>query len=337
MQRAWNLVKKHRQRTLLVGMALAAALILMNYLPRSSDPDGRDAPAAQRPAAANPTNPQRAYDYLKRLCDFGPRPSGSPAMAAQRDYLETFFKEQGAQVLRQEFEAPHPLTGQPVAMANLVVQWHPAARQRILLCAHYDTRPFPDRDRRQPRGVFVGANDGASGVAVLMELAHHMKSLQCRYGVDFALFDAEELVFADFLREQGTYFLGSEHFARQYVQQRPRGFEYRYAVLLDMVGDADLQIYHELHSVRWRETRPLVADIWLVAGQLGVREFIGRVRHEIRDDHLSLRNIGRIPACDIIDFDYPYWHTTEDTPDKCSADSLAKVAWVMYAWLEQVR
>ena len=103
---------------------------------------------------------------------------------------------------------------------------------------------------------------------------------------------------------------------------------------MDMVGDADLQIYQERNSMWWRDTRPLVADIWNKARQLGVREFVPQKRHEIRDDHLPLHNIAKIPACDIIDFDYPYWHTQADAPAQCSALSLAKVGWVMHEWLK---
>jgi Zn-dependent M28 family amino/carboxypeptidase len=185
--------------------------------------------------------------------------------------------------------------------------------------------------------VFVGANDGASGVAVLMELAHWMPKLESRYGVDFVLFDAEEFVFRGTFGERGEYFVGSEYFATQYVRDRGRDYRYRWAVLLDMVGDADLQLYHELHSIRWRDTRPLVKDLWGTARALGVREFVSRIRHEVRDDHLKLHDVAGIPACDIIDFDYPHWHTEADTPDKCSGESLAKVAWVVHAWLQRVR
>ena len=95
--------------------------------------------------------------------------------------------------------------------------------------------------------------------------------------------------------------------------------------------------------MRWKDTRPLVTDIWKTAKRLGVDEFIDRTKHEVRDDHLALRNIGKIPTCDIIDFDYPnskaasYWHTEEDTPDKCSALSLAKVGWVLREWIKQAK
>lgn len=273
---------------------------------------------------------QQAYDYLKQLCALGRRPSGSPGMAAQQRLLEEHFRKLGAQVEFQRFQFPHPLDQTKVSMANIIVRWHPDRADRILLCAHYDTLPYPLRDPRNPRGTFVGANDNTSGVALLMAMGAEMPKLVGRYGVDFAFLDAEEFIFA----EQGRYFLGSEYFAQRYVDDRP-SYRYRWGVLFDMVGDADLQLYQERNSMGWHDTRPLVEEIWAVARRLGVREFIPRKQHEISDDHLALHNTAGIPTCDIIDFDYPYWHTEADSPEHCSALSLAKVGWVMLEWLKQ--
>jgi Zn-dependent M28 family amino/carboxypeptidase len=214
-------------------------------------------------------------------------------------------------------------------MANLIVHWHPQRKERILLCTHYDTLPFPMLDPVNPRGRFVGANDGGSGVAVLMELAHEMPRLETNYGVDFVCFDGEEFIF----RTTDRYFLGSEFFARTYAKDPPP-YRYRYGVLLDMIGDADLQIYQERNSVSWRDTRPLVDQVWATARRLGVREFIARKGYAVRDDHLPLHNIGKIPCIDVIDFDYPPWHTQGDTIERCSALSLAKVGWVIREWLK---
>ncbi len=278
-----------------------------------------------------PFDGARAYGYLKQLCAIGRRPSGSPGMKAQQRLLIDHFRKCGGRVEMQWFRVRHPVDGSPVPMANLIVRWHPERRERILLCAHYDTLPYPMLDPKDPRGVFVGANDGASGVAVLMELACEMSRLPCRYGVDFVLFDGEEFIFSKHHR----YFLGSEYFARDYVDNRP-DYRYRWGVLLDMIGDKDLQIYQERNSMWWRDTRPLVEDIWSTARRLGVREFIPKKKHAIRDDHLPLHNVGKIPCIDVIDFDYPPWHTRGDTPDKCSALSLAKVGWVIREWLKEV-
>jgi glutaminyl-peptide cyclotransferase len=279
---------------------------------------------------------ERAMRHLEAICDLGPRPSGSPAMDRQRALLARHFRAAGATVTGQAFQIRDRRTGAPVHLENLIVTWHPDRAERVLLAAHYDTRPFPDRDPVDPEGVFLGANDGASGVAVLMELAAAMPGLPGPVGVDFVLFDAEEYV----VHPRDPYFLGSAYFARQYAADRRAGrlpHAYRAGVLLDMVADRDLQIWQEQHSVDWPDTKPVVDSIWDVARRLEVREFVPRPKHAVQDDHLPLRMIGGIPTCDIIDFDYPHWHTTSDTPAQCAAESLSAVGRVVLAWLREQR
>jgi hypothetical protein len=106
---------------------------------------------------------------------------------------------------------------------------------------------------------------------------------------------------------------------------------------MDMVGGANLQLYQERNSWSWPETRPLVAQIWGLAQRLGVREFIALRKHEVLDDHIALRNRAKIPTCDLIDFDYEFWHTSNDTPENCSGESLAKVGWVVYEWMKRAQ
>ena len=279
---------------------------------------------------------QRAYGYMRALCALGNRMSGSEGMLRQQELLAKHFKELGIEVEYQRFEGTHPITKKPVPMANMIVRWFPNRRERILMCAHYDNRPLPDQDpnpRLRKEGLFIGANDGASGVAVLMELGNHIESLPERYGLDFVLFDAEELVYG----RRGTYFLGSRHFAEDYAKGK-RDYEYVAGVLLDMVGDANLTIFQEQHSVSWANTRPIVESVWNTAARVGVDEFIPRVGYMVQDDHLPLNRYGNIPVIDVIDFHYPdrqnsYWHTTNDQPGRCSAASLGKVGLVMLEWL----
>jgi hypothetical protein len=283
-------------------------------------------------AAPGPLDARRAYGYLVEICRLGPRPSGSRGMEQQQRLIAEHFEKHGGQVQFQTFDAAHPLDGSPVRMSNIIVSWHPESRERVLLACHYDTRPFPDEDRLNPRGIFLGANDGASGVALFMELAHHLPQLKSGYGVDLVLFDAEELIFG----REGEYFLGSRHFATEYLTNPP-AHRYVYGVLVDMIGDRSLNIYKELNSVKFAPD--LLDSIWDTARRLGVREFIDRRRHEVQDDHLPLNQIARIPTIDIIDFDYgpprdPYWHTMQDVPQKCSGESLAKVGYVLLTWLE---
>ena len=274
----------------------------------------------------------RAMAYLKEICDLGPRVSGSPGMVAQRKRLVEHFRNAQGLVRGQAFRLEDRRSGKPVHMENLIVEWHPNRSKRILLGVHYDTRPFPDRDPKDPKGIFLGANDGASGVAVLMELAQFMKMIPEPLGVDFVCFDAEEYVFGP----RDPYCLGSTYFARTYVADRIADknlHEYQAGVILDMVGDKDLQIWQEQQSVMWPDTQPVVQEIWSMASRLGVREFIPRPKYTVQDDHVPLRMIAKIPTCDVIDFDYPAWHTTADIPSNCSADSLESVGRVILSWL----
>ncbi len=280
-------------------------------------------------------NGDRAMSYLIQLCEIGPRPSASEGMKRQQRYLTEFFTARGAKVELQHFSTRHPEDGSAVPMANLIASWYPGRIKRFLLCAHYDTRPFPDRDRQNRKGVFVGANDGASGTAALMELSHSLAALPDDVGVDIVLFDGEEFVFQD---PRDEYFHGSTYYAQQYAAQPPVN-AFQAGILLDMVGDRELKIYFEQNSIRY--ARDVARSVWSTAERLGVTAFVPRVRHELRDDHLPLIQIARIPTIDIIDFDYPrpglgapsYWHTEQDVPENCSGQSLAAVVWVVHTWL----
>jgi hypothetical protein len=278
----------------------------------------------------------RAMGHLEEICRLGPRPSGSPAMDRQRALLADHFRKAGGIVAGQAFQIRDRHSGKPVHLENLIVTWHPDRTDRVLIGAHYDTRPFADRDPADPRGTFIGANDGASGVALMMELAGAMPGLPGDVGVDFVLFDAEEYVVAP----RDPYCLGSNFFARTHAADRKAGrlkHDYRCGVVVDMVADRDLEIWQEQHGVDWPDTRPVVEAIWDVAGRMGVRQFVARPKYAVEDDHVPLRMIAGIPTCDIIDFDFPQWHTTEDTPENCSAESLHAVGSVLLQWLREQR
>jgi glutaminyl-peptide cyclotransferase len=314
-----------------VASCLVVGYILFVDAPqhRGGGSEAAAAPTSKFKLADIPFDGQKAYAYLKQICDLGPRVSGSPAMTAQRAMLQSYFEKLGAKVTVQSWRVRHPMTGAAVEMANLIVEWRPEAKERILLGVHYDTRPFPDQDPRNPRGHFLGANDGASGVALLMQLGAVMKEYQGKVGVDFIFFDGEEFIFSD----RDAYFLGSIYFAEQYVAQPP-SYKYRMGAVLDMIGDKNLQILEEGNSMGWAPSKAVTQSIWATAHKLGVREFVSRVGATVNDDHMPLCEKAKIPVCDVIDFDYPFWHTEGDTADKCSALSLAKVGWVIQEWLK---
>lgn len=290
---------------------------------------------ANVPLKPAPVDGDRAYRYLKDICAIGPRPAGSEANARQRELVAKHFREHGATVREQPFSGQDPRSGARVNMVNLIGSWHPERTQRVLLGAHYDTRPFPDEDpnpanRTKP---FIGANDGASGVALLMEIAHHLKDLPTPWGVDLVLFDGEEIVYGRGQFQEGEYFLGSKEFAKQYARDVDAGrtkTRYASALVLDMIGDRNLQIDQEENSVSLQPG--LVREVWTVARRLQASAFRNRVGRGVLDDHLPLNNAG-IPAIDIIDFDYPHWHTAQDVPEHCSGASLEQVGRVVTAWL----
>jgi hypothetical protein len=283
-------------------------------------------------------NQEFAFNHLKAICDIGPRMSTTQGMAKQQAMLQKHFEALGAQVGYQNFSVNDPRTpGKQAQLSNLVVRFHKDRTRRILLCCHYDTRPFPDRDPVNPQGVFIGANDGASGAAFLCEMGRHMPNLEGPLGFDFIFFDGEEFVYT----RKHPMFLGSTHFAREY-DKKNWDVKYDYAVLVDMIGDKQLQLKMEVNSLNM--ARDLTKMIWSVAKDLRVREFRATQGHTIRDDHLPLNQIAGIPTCDIIDFDYPnprmknrYWHTTMDSVENCSAASLGKVGKVMLEWSRRMQ
>lgn len=286
-------------------------------------------------------DPKRAFGYLEKICEFGPRPSGTPAMEKLQTYLIEHFRALGATVETQEFEVRHPLDGTSVTMKNIIVRFAPQLKRRVILCTHYDTRPFPDSDPINPQGVFIGANDGASGPALFQEIAPQLLKMDLKVGVDFVMFDGEELIFEND-GTRGEYFLGSKHFATRYASD-PKDYAYEAGILVDMIADKELQLYYERNSFDF--ARNLVRDIWAIAAKLKIREFVARTRHTVRDDHLPLNEIARIPTIDIIDFDYPrpstrgqkYWHTEKDIPENCSGESICKVGAVLLEWVKGLK
>lgn len=259
---------------------------------------------------------QRAFGYLQNQCDFGPRNPGSDAHRKTQQYLFDSLNKLTNLVRTQEFLHFDSALKKELVLSNVIANFYPEEKERILLCAHWDTRPWADQDsaiinRNQP---IPGANDGASGVAVLLELANILSQKKPKFGVDIVFFDGEDYGKRGNLKE---YCLGSAFFAKNLPIARPK-----FGILLDMVGDKDLNIYKERYSYTYAPE--IVNLIWDKAQKLKLNSFYPEVRHPIWDDHMPLILAG-IPTVDIIDFDYPYWHTLGDTPDKCSEQSLETV------------
>jgi len=263
---------------------------------------------------------QNAFRVLEAQCQFGPRVPGTTSHAQCKNYLIESLKKFTPHVSEQAFQA-NMEPGKTVACYNIIANFHPGKTKRMLLCAHWDTRPWADRDPdpANHKKPVPGASDGASGVAILLEIARIIHVVEPQYGVDIVLFDAED--FGSY-GDNDTWALGSKRFAKSVV----RNYHPEMGILLDLVGDADQQIYMEENSYKYAQH--IVKRVWDVADELGIATFIPEVMYEVYDDHLSLLEVG-IPCIDIIDFDYDYWHTVEDTPDKCSPQSLENVGRVV--------
>ena len=295
-----------------------------------------DAFAADREEAVKPADfdGKRALGYLVALCKIGPRISGSEGMKNQQKLLEKHFKEQGGNIEWQRFTAIQKSDPrrQEVPMANLIVSWHPDRKRRVILCSHYDTRPLADQesDARNWRKPFLSANDGGSGVALLMEMAHHITDMKLNVGVDFVFFDGEEYVF----EQHDEYFFGSKDFARSYRKMRDKPF-YTAAILLDMIGGKKPHFPVDPYS--WQHAPDLVQAVWRIARELECSAFdADAIGPNMVDDHIALNQNG-IPAIDIIDAGYPHWHKLSDVPANCSGESMEQVAKVLSVWLQRVK
>jgi Zn-dependent M28 family amino/carboxypeptidase len=268
-----------------------------------------------------------AFVFLQEQCDLGPRYPGSPGHVELRRYLIEKLEAFGAAVSRQPFDAV-PTPGDTLHLMNIIAKYRPDARSRILLGAHYDTRPRADRDpnpenRAKP---IIGANDGASGVAVLLEIARLLGAWKPPVGVDLVFFDGEDY------GEEGhieDYLLGSRRFASGLGVYRPTA-----VIVVDMVGERDSSIPIEGFSSA--ASPGLCARIYGIAETLGVKNFVRSQGPTIYDDHFPFIQAG-IAAVVLIDFDYPYWHTLADTPDKCDGSSLAAVGSVLVRFIEDER
>jgi hypothetical protein len=258
----------------------------------------------------------RAYEHVRVQVAFGPRPVGSEALKRTAAYIEQELANNGWTYSAQDFEYRN------TPIHNILAQKGPdiPGRPTILLGAHYDTRPLADRDsdpskRGQP---ILGANDGASGVAVLLEFARVYDPAQSRINVVLAFFDAEDKGGID----GWPFSVGADAVAEQWATRLDA------MILVDMIGDADQQIYFEQAS-----DPGIRRELWAVAAKLGYQaHFISQVDRAIADDHVPFLQRG-VPAVDIIDFNYPYWHTMADTADKVSPQSLERVGRVLLEYV----
>jgi glutaminyl-peptide cyclotransferase len=268
-------------------------------------------------AAPAPTfDSSRAFEHVRQLVTIGPRPSGSAGAAQTRRYITTQLSALGLTPSEQPFVAQTPLG--PVKMANLIARIPGSHADRVILAGHYDTKLF--RDFR-----FIGANDGGSSAAILLELARVLKSRKNPFTIELLFFDGEESVI-EWTGTDHTY--GSRHYVA--ASQRDGSLRsVRALILFDMIGDRQLTIKRETFSTEW-----LTDLIWASARRLGQRAFLSE-DFAVEDDHRPFLDAG-VPAVDIIDLDYAAWHTKDDTLDQVSARSLQTVGDVFLGALPQI-
>jgi glutaminyl-peptide cyclotransferase len=256
---------------------------------------------------------ERALEHVRQQMAFGPRPTGSEASRMTADTITSYLSGLGWETETQLF------TYMDTPGQNLVAKLGEADGPVRMFGAHYDTRRQADQDPQNPEAPVPGANDGASGVAVLLELARVVDVSQVDGQVWLVFFDAEDNGHLD----GWEYVAGSRIFVSEMAASP------EYFVLVDMIGDADQNIYYEQTS-----DAALREQLWEIAAEQGYEgAFIPELRYSMLDDHTPFLEAG-IPAVDLIDFDYPYWHTTEDTLDKVSAASLERVGRVLEAFIE---
>lgn len=327
---------RHTRLFNLVATMTAAIVMLISCgagKKTSSAPDSNE--DTEKGAIANASfafSPDSAYAYVKKQVDFGPRVPGSQAHRLCGDWLSSILKGFGAEVTQQTATLK-AFDGTSIPMRNIFARLNPNAEKRILLLAHWDSRPWADHDpdpARQKTPI-DGANDGASGVGVLLELARNFPS-SGDTGIDLLLCDAE-----DWGEESNdeSWALGARHFALNLPVQ---GYMPSAAILLDMVGAPDATFMREYFS---QLADPALADeIWSIAKSLGYGDmFVNRMGSAVNDDHVELIKAG-IPTIDIIDYRegsgfFSGWHTSADNMDAISKETLGAVGKVLETYLNK--
>ena len=272
----------------------------------------------------------KAFQYLEKQCEFGPRNPGSTGHKEFANYLENFLKERSDNILIQEFEYIEPVTESLRKGKNFIVQFNQDAKYRLLIGAHWDTRAISDQDKHIEHKTLpvLGANDGGSGTAILMTLYDMFTADEPPIGIDLVFFDAED-VGRSF--ESNTFAVGSEFFSKNLPIKKPD-----FAIIVDMVGDKQLNLPIERFSYNIAPKK--VKEIWDMAEDLSLNAFEKRIVEEIYDDHVPLWENAQIPAIDIIDFKYPnlfynHWHTQQDIPENCSPKSLEQVGTLLLNYI----
>lgn len=314
-----------------------AAVVLL-FISCGKDKDKPEQPTGGKAAVEVPVpvfNPDSAYSYVAKQVGFGPRIPNTPAHLLAAEYFVKTLKRFGAAITIQEFQAEN-YQGKKLYLKNIIASFNPEKKKRILLAAHWDTRPFSDKDDEKPDAEFQGANDGASGVAILLELARAISgNKEPEVGVDIILFDGED--WGEKEGEQDTHplpnglqewwCLGSQHWSKT---KHKNDYSAYYGILLDMVGAKNAQFHREGYSMEFAPT--IVDKVWDHAQRLGYSHvFIRKTQAGVTDDHLFVNKLARIPMINIVHFEPgvgyfgDFHHSQKDNLQLISKDMLGIV------------
>lgn len=276
-------------------------------------------------------NADSAYAYIDAQVKFGPRVPNSPAHKACGNYLASQLERFGAKVYNQYADLM-AYNGATLKARNIIGAYKPDTKKRVMLCAHWDSRPYADQDDEKYHHTPIdGANDGASGVGVLLEIARQIQLQAPAVGIDIVFFDAEDYGIPDFYKgpyKPDTWCLGSQYWGRiPHVSD----YKARFGILLDMVGAKGAAFYYEGFSARTANN--VMKKIWNTAERLGYGQyFIKQEGGEVTDDHVYVNRFRGIPCVDIIHYDIqgntgfnPTWHTTDDTIENIDKATLQAV------------
>jgi glutaminyl-peptide cyclotransferase len=310
----------------------------------TSNSETTDNKVNSTPIKAPEFNSDSAFAYVEKQVNFGPRVPGTAAHKKCGDWLSNKFKSMGLEVINQNFTAI-TYDNKSIPARNIIASFNPKATKRIILSSHWDSRPFADKDPSNKTGAIDGANDGASGVGVMIEIARQLTgdSSMSNLGVDFILFDAEdwgapESYTKEVKHPYGGYCLGSEYWSKNLHKLNYTAF---YGILLDMVGAKDATFRHE--GVSMQVAPSVVNSIWANAAELGFSQFfVSQEGGSLTDDHVPVIQNAKIPMIDIIDlrptentfFEHHHTHGDNiDTIDKTTLSAVGKT--LMFTFLKE--
>lgn len=320
---------------ILLVLALIAGGV-MNFIPMSQ-PNVSETEEVEKVQPVGPDfNADSAYTYLQAQCDFGPRNMNTEAHEKCGEWIIAKFKQYGCKVTTQKATLAG-YDGTSLNSTNIIAAYNPEATTRVMICAHWDCRPWADNDPDSTKWhtPILAANDAASGVGVMIELARILKDSKLDLGVDFICLDAEDWGTPQWYEgeEKGdTWCLGAQYFA----SNLPEGYAPRYGILLDMVGGEGAKFYREGMSMQYAPE--IVKKVWNAARQVGFGSYFPKADGGmITDDHLPMNQTANIPCIDIIPY-YPdcaqssfgpTWHTTSDNMDNIDKNTLKAVGQTM--------